>query len=218
MCRALTGLAAAAVLLGASAASAQLTGTSLDITQEFLGVFATTTTGPHTYGGPPTIYPDPGFPQFTWTATSPAPAPPAGFDNSILCDYTAFALPDFAGTNTTLTLAGIDVNVAANSAQVISSLGTPIGVVTSGGSQIQATLAVDDILLGPTDTMVVAWNNESTCYPDCNNSGGLSIADFICFQGEYVAGNLAYADCNQSGGLTIADFICFQGEYVNGCP
>ncbi len=29
---------------------------------------------------------------------------------------------------------------------------------------------------------------ERVCYPDCNNSGGLSIADFICFQGEYVAG------------------------------
>ncbi len=58
----------------------------------------------------------------------------------------------------------------------------------------------------------------SPCYPDCNNSGGLSIADFICFQAEYVAGNLAYADCNNSGGLSIADFICFQAEYVAGCP
>ncbi len=57
-----------------------------------------------------------------------------------------------------------------------------------------------------------------TCYPDCNQSGGLSIADFICFQAEYVAGNLAYADCNQSGSLSIADFICFQAEYVAGCP
>ncbi len=56
------------------------------------------------------------------------------------------------------------------------------------------------------------------CYADCNNSGGLTIADFICFQAEYVAGNLAYADCNQSGGLSIADFICFQAEYVAGCP
>ncbi len=56
------------------------------------------------------------------------------------------------------------------------------------------------------------------CYPDCNNSGTLTIADFICFQGEYVAGNLAYADCNNSGTLTIADFICFQAEYVAGCP
>ncbi len=56
------------------------------------------------------------------------------------------------------------------------------------------------------------------CYPDCNNSGTLTIADFICFQGEFVAGNLAYADCNNSGSLTIADFICFQGAFVAGCP
>ncbi len=56
------------------------------------------------------------------------------------------------------------------------------------------------------------------CYPDCNNSGSLTIADFICFQGEFVAGNLAYADCNNSGSLTIADFICFQGAFVAGCP
>ncbi len=56
------------------------------------------------------------------------------------------------------------------------------------------------------------------CYPDCNNSGNLTIADFICFQGQFVAGNLAYADCNNSGSLTIADFICFQGAFVAGCP
>ncbi len=56
------------------------------------------------------------------------------------------------------------------------------------------------------------------CYPDCNGSGTLTIADFICFQGEFVAGNLAYADCNNSGNLTIADFICFQGAFVAGCP
>ncbi len=65
---------------------------------------------------------------------------------------------------------------------------------------------------------IVANSCSTTCYPDCNKSGGLSIADFICFQAEYVAGNLAYADCNQSGGLSIADFICFQAEYVAGCP
>ncbi len=27
-----------------------------------------------------------------------------------------------------------------------------------------------------------------------------------------------YADCNASGGLTIADFICFQAKFVAGCP
>ncbi len=59
---------------------------------------------------------------------------------------------------------------------------------------------------------------DTPCYPDCNNSGTLTVADFVCFQGEFVAGNLAYADCNGSGTLTVADFICFQGAFVAGCP
>ncbi len=56
-----------------------------------------------------------------------------------------------------------------------------------------------------------------TCYPDCNNSDQLTVADFICFQSHFVLGN-TYADCNQSGALTIADFICFQTKFVVGCP
>ncbi|MFM9997254.1 MAG: SBBP repeat-containing protein [Phycisphaerales bacterium] len=55
------------------------------------------------------------------------------------------------------------------------------------------------------------------CYADCNASGSLTVADFGCFQGKYVLGDL-YADCNASGTLTVADFGCFQGKYVLGCP
>ncbi len=55
------------------------------------------------------------------------------------------------------------------------------------------------------------------CYPDCNNAGGLTIADFGCFQTQFVAGD-PYADCNGTGGLTIADFACFQTKFVAGCP
>jgi len=200
----------------AHAASAQLTGTSMDIVQEFTGTFATTTTGPHTYGGS-TNYPDPNFAGFSWQATSPAPTPPAGFDNSIFCDYALFALGDFAGTTTTITISGIDVDVATSSARVINSNGTEIGTGTSGGQQIQFQLNVDDILAGPTDTMTVAWDNESTCYPDCNQSGTLTIADFGCFQAAFGAGNM-YADCNASGTLTIADFACFQSRFAAGDP
>ncbi|MFM9995064.1 MAG: hypothetical protein ACKVU4_04600 [Phycisphaerales bacterium] len=57
----------------------------------------------------------------------------------------------------------------------------------------------------------------SSCYPDCNDSGNLTVADFGCFQGKYVLGDM-YADCNASGTLTVADFGCFQGAYVLGCP
>ncbi len=55
------------------------------------------------------------------------------------------------------------------------------------------------------------------CYPDCNGVGGLTIADFGCFQTAFVAGD-PYADCNGVGGLTIADFACFQTAFVAGCP
>ncbi len=55
------------------------------------------------------------------------------------------------------------------------------------------------------------------CYPDCNGVGGLTIADFGCFQTAFVAG-APYADCNGVGGLTIADFGCFQTAFVAGCP
>ncbi len=55
------------------------------------------------------------------------------------------------------------------------------------------------------------------CYPDCNQSGTLTIADFGCFQAAFAAGNM-YADCNASGTLTIADFGCFQAAFAAGCP
>ncbi len=55
------------------------------------------------------------------------------------------------------------------------------------------------------------------CYPDCNQSNTLTIADFGCFQAAFAAGNL-YADCNNSGTLTIADFGCFQAAFAAGCP
>ncbi len=55
------------------------------------------------------------------------------------------------------------------------------------------------------------------CYADCNGSGGLTVADFTCFQAKFVAGD-PYADCNQSSTLTVADFTCFQAKFVAGCP
>ncbi len=55
------------------------------------------------------------------------------------------------------------------------------------------------------------------CYPDCNGSASLTIADFGCFQSKFAAGE-PYADCNTSGTLTIADFACFQAAFAAGCP
>ncbi len=62
------------------------------------------------------------------------------------------------------------------------------------------------------------WGSPSIiCYPDCNGSGTLTIADFGCFQSKFAA-NDPYADCNQNGTLTIADFGCFQSKFAAGCP
>ncbi len=63
----------------------------------------------------------------------------------------------------------------------------------------------------------LAFVPEDTCYPDCNNSSSLTIADFGCFQAKFAAGD-PYADCNGQGGLTIADFGCFQSQFAQGCP
>jgi hypothetical protein len=61
------------------------------------------------------------------------------------------------------------------------------------------------------------WGCEDACYPDCNASGSLTIADFGCFQSKFASGD-PYADCNASGSLTIADFGCFQSKFAGGCP
>ncbi len=83
----------------------------------------------------------------------------------------------------------------------ITDTGTPASQTEAGVDAVSVTVPVCD----------------APCYPDCNNSGTLTIADFTCFQAEFVAGN-PYADCNNSGSLTIADFTCFQAEFVAGCP
>ncbi len=64
---------------------------------------------------------------------------------------------------------------------------------------------------------IAAWAGCTACYPDCNKSGSLTIADFGCFQAAFAAGD-PYADCNNSGSLTIADFGCFQASFAAGCP
>ncbi len=57
----------------------------------------------------------------------------------------------------------------------------------------------------------------TVCYADCNESGALTVADFVCFQTKFVSGE-PYADCNASASLTVADFVCFQTKFIAGCP
>ncbi|MFM9997040.1 MAG: hypothetical protein ACKVU4_14715 [Phycisphaerales bacterium] len=96
------------------------------------------------------------------------------------------------------------------------------GVSTGGGFSLHATIAQPDagaMAGGAFELAGGFWagGGPPPCYPDCNGSGSLSVADFGCFQGKYVLGDL-YADCNGSGALSVADFGCFQGKYVLGCP
>jgi hypothetical protein len=54
------------------------------------------------------------------------------------------------------------------------------------------------------------------CYADCDNSGDLTVADFGCFQTQFVASH-PYTDCNSDGAFTVQDFGCFQSKFVAGC-
>ncbi len=54
------------------------------------------------------------------------------------------------------------------------------------------------------------------CYPDCDETGTLTVGDFTCFQNRFLAGE-PYADCDAGGTLTVADFVCFQNRFVAGC-
>jgi hypothetical protein len=96
------------------------------------------------------------------------------------------------------------------------------GGAASGGSfAVTATIGQPDPgeMAGGVFTLVGGFwpGMHDSCYPDCNGVGGLTIADFGCFQTKFVAGD-PYADCNGVGGLTIADFGCFQTGFVAGCP
>ncbi len=104
-------------------------------------------------------------------------------------------------TNTTNTT--MSVSRAAGSAESSRAFAnTPFGTATSPTTATR---------------MNFTFEPAAGCYPDCNGVGGLTIADFGCFQTRFVAGE-PYADCNGVGGLTIADFACFQTAFVAGCP
>ncbi len=129
-------------------------------------------------------------PQFT--------EPPAAPNAANLLGYSHFG-PPLVGTNIL-----DDIGVGFGSIGFTPPL--PSGVYTFWIQQ-----------LGFAMTYTFDFVIESSCYPDCNGVGGLTIADFGCFQTKFVAGD-PYADCNGVGGLTIADFGCFQTAFVAGCP
>jgi hypothetical protein len=66
------------------------------------------------------------------------------------------------------------------------------------------------------DNLYIGEALPDDCYADCDDSGSLTIDDFICFQTLFVIGD-SFADCDSSGQLTIDDFICFQTFFVLAC-
>ncbi len=89
-------------------------------------------------------------------------------------------------------------------------------IVFSGARAVVGARQDDDLGVDSGSAYVFSWPT-CVCYADCNADNALTIADFICFQTRFIAGN-TYADCNNSGSLTIADFICFQAGFAAGCP
>ena len=104
-----------------------------------------------------------------------------------------------------------------------NSLDSGGGTSTGGGFTLTGTIAQPDAGVasgGGFDLLGGFWGGPSgppPCYPDCNGSGSLTVADFGCFQTKFVIGD-PYADCNGSGTLSVADFGCFQTKFVVGCP
>ncbi len=54
------------------------------------------------------------------------------------------------------------------------------------------------------------------CSADCDRSGSLDLADFLCFSSKYLAGDPS-ADCEASGALDLFDFLCFTNAFNEGC-
>jgi hypothetical protein len=56
----------------------------------------------------------------------------------------------------------------------------------------------------------------TSCDADCDNSGTLSLFDFLCFVNRFNEGH-EYADCDQNGELDLFDFLCFVNDFNQGC-
>jgi hypothetical protein len=155
----------------------------------------------------------------TYTQVTPDPQINAGLP----AEFT-FPMEDpgglYGGGSETFTTAKVGANVyytTNNSPGAAGLVGWTVGSgsvfsIMSTGSPIQMADSRFGLLFSN-----VIDNPGSECYPDCNKSGTLTIADFGCFQAAFAAGE-PYADCNNSTTLTIADFGCFQAAFGAGCP
>ncbi|MFM9994838.1 MAG: hypothetical protein ACKVU4_03450 [Phycisphaerales bacterium] len=142
------------------------------------------------------------------------------------------ALMGFDDGNGTALYAGGSFNVVGGGSSFARWGGAGWSAVGGGVNGAVRSLAVEH--LGAVPTLLVGgsfgsvggtvasgsiarWIGCAPCYPDCNQGGTLTVADFGCFQSRFALGD-PYADCNTSGTLTVSDFGCFQGKFVLGCP
>ena len=123
---------------------------------------------------------------------------------------------------TLLAAAPVSAQMGPNLDLTWNTLDSGGGVSTGGVFSLTGTIGQPDAgtLAGGGFTLAGgfwAGGGPPACYPDCNNDGILTVADFGCFQTKFVVGD-PYADCNGDGVRTVADFGCFQTKFVTGCP
>ncbi len=99
--------------------------------------------------------------------------------------------------------------------------GSTLVGVDSPNLQIQSASIADDgaydcVVTNACGSATSAAASLTTCYPDCDCNGSLSIDDFICFQTHFALADPT-ADCDGDGTLSIDDFICFQTFFAIGC-
>ncbi|MEM7228751.1 MAG: di-heme oxidoredictase family protein [Planctomycetota bacterium] len=157
-----TGLSAClATALMTTVASADLSGTSFDVTVSHTGVFATSSSTTHSYGSMETLA-DPNAMAFTMDLESPA----SGLrGNSISIDFSNFGLGDFAGETGSLTIDNIAEDIDPTTLILIDGNAQVVGSVSGLGSSLSATWQVDDILPFLAPTITVAWDSLSGFEP-----------------------------------------------------
>jgi MYXO-CTERM domain-containing protein len=162
----LTAIAAVTAAAVSAAASADLTGTTMDLVIEqsgFAGGMVGPTGGTHTYGGLDTFLVDQS--TVSWSVSSPAAID--GYDNALLLDFTNFQYTAFHAlgpSTSTLAITGLAEDAASGSLGVFlpSDHTTDIAqFATATGNSINIGWDVETVTLDDPihPSVIVAWNS-----------------------------------------------------------
>ena len=150
------------------------------------------------------------FDDAVWHPLAPLP-PIANFDEATLLHVHRTRLIAVPGSDTLLNVPLASWDGAAWSIVPGDLRGFVFALATYRGELVAAGM------LDPATATEHSWARRAcVCYPDCDNSGTLTVSDFGCFQTQFVVGH-PYADCNADNTLSVADFGCFQTKFVAGC-